>query len=131
MISIEKQLSVFLDNRPGTMARTCEALAKQQINLIALSIADTIDHAIVRMIVSDVKKAEQVLKQLHGAVQERDVLVIKLATDQPGVLAGITQKLAAAGINLEYAYCTSPSAAGTGRLVLRTNDIEATISALS
>jgi hypothetical protein len=131
MISIEKQLSVFLDNRPGTLARTCEALAKHQINLLALSIAETIDHAIVRLIVSDTKQAEQALKALHGTVQVRDVILVDLPSNQPGVLAGLAQKLTAAGVNIEYAYCTSPGANAAGRLVLRTSDVEATISALS
>jgi hypothetical protein len=131
MITIQKQLSFLLDNRPGTLARTCEALAKQRINLVALAIVETIDHAIVRLIVDDTAKAEQVLAQLPTTVQTRDVLVTDLPHDQPGVLAGIAQKLAAAGINIEYAYCTSPAAPGAGRLVLRTSDIEGTISALS
>ncbi len=129
MISIEKQLSVFLDNRPGTLARTCDALARGQINLVALSIVDTLDHAIVRLVVSDAKKAATILKE-HGTVQERDVVLLELP-NEPGVLAAIAKKLTAAGVNIEYAYCTSPTTPGSGRLVLRTNDIESTISALS
>ncbi len=130
MISIEQQLSVFLDNRPGTLARTCQALAKEGINILALSMSDTVDHIVVRLIASDTKKAGQVLKQLHTTVQERQVILMDMS-NQPGVLATVAQKLTEAGINIEYAYGTSVPGQAMGRLVLRTSDIEATISTLS
>ena len=128
MIAIQKQLSVFLDNRPGVLARTCQALAKDGINILALSISDTVDHAVVRLLVSDVPKAAAILQRLHHIVHERDVLLLDVP-NVPGSLAGIAEKLTAAGINIEYAYCTSASEA-TGTLVLRTSDLEATIDAL-
>ena len=130
MISIEQQLSVFLDNRPGTLSRTCQALAKEGINILALSMSDTVDHAVVRLIAGDTKKAGQVLKQLHTTVQERQVILMDMS-NQPGQLATVAQKLTEAGINIEYAYGTSVPGQAMGRLVLRTSDIEATISALS
>ncbi len=130
MISIEAQLAIFLDNRPGTLSRTCQALAKEGINILALSISDTVDHAVVRMVVSDAKKAAKVLELLHTTVQERDVIFMEVP-NKPGMLAQIAQKLAAAGINIEYAYCTGSTSQEIGNLVLRTNDIEATIDALS
>ena len=130
MLSVETQLSIYLDNRPGTLARTCQALSKEQINIVALSILDTVDHAVIRMVTSDVRKAVKVLQGLHATVQEREVIFMDLS-NKPGMLATIAQKLAEAGINLEYAYCTSPSSDQDGKLVLRTNDIEATIDVLS
>lgn len=130
MISIETQLSVFLDNRPGTLARTCQALAKEGINILALSISETVDHAVVRMVVSDAKKADQVLTKLHATVQGRDVILMSIP-NQPGVLATIAEKLAEAGVNIEYAYCTSSAGHAVGNMVLRTNDIEETVSILS
>lgn len=130
MISIETQLSVFLDNRPGTLARTCQALAKEGINIMALSISDTVDHAVVRLVVSDAKKAVKVLDALHATVHERDVVFMDVP-NKPGMLAKIAQKLAEAGINIEYAYCTSSADQEVGKLVLRTNNIEETIDALS
>ena len=130
MISIEKQVSIFLDNRPGTLARTCQALAKEGINIQALSISDTVDHAVVRMVVSDAKKAERVLQALHATVQERDVIFMDLP-NKPGTLAKIAEQLAAAGINIEYAYCTGSTSQEMGNMVLRTNDLEATIDTLS
>ena len=130
MIRIQPQLTLFLDNRPGTLARTCQALAQAKINILALSILDTMDHAILRMVVDKAKEAEAVLSQMHAMMQSRDVILMDLS-NQVGALAGVAERLAAAGINIEYAYCAAPTSQGGGVLVLRTNDLEATINALS
>lgn len=130
MISIQPQLSIFLDNRPGTMARACQALAKEGINILALSISDTVDHAVVRMVVSDVRKALDVLTKLHVTIHERQVVVMDVP-NRPGELARIAEQLAEAGINIEYAYCASSQGQATGTMVLRTNDLEGAIDALS
>ena len=129
-MKIEPQLAVFLDNRPGMLARTCEALSKANVNILALSILDTVDHAIVRMVVDKPKEAEAVLSKMHAMVQRRDVLVMDMP-NRVGALADLAERLTGAGINLEYAYCTASSAQGAGTVVLRTNDLEATINALS
>ena len=130
MIRIERQLAIFLENRPGMLARTCQALANANVNVLALSILDTVDHAIIRMLVDKPKEAEQVLAGLHAMVQCHDVVFMDVA-NQVGALAGIAERLAEAGINIEYAYCTTSLANNAGALVLRTNDLEATINALS
>ena len=130
MIRIEPQLAVFMENRPGLLAKVCGTLAESGINILALSIHDTVDHAIVRMVVDQPKEAEGVLSRMHAMVQRHDVVVMDVP-NQVGALATIAERLAEAGINLEYAYCTaSPNQQG-GALVLRTNDLEATINALS
>ena len=130
MIKISPQLAVFMDNRPGMLARTCQALAKANINILALSILDTVDHAIVRMVVDKEKEAEGVLAGMHALVQRHDVIVMDVP-NEVGALATIAEHLAEAGINLEYAYCTASTAHSAGAIVLRTNDLEATINALS
>ena len=130
MIKIDTQFAVFLDNRPGTLSRACQALAAAQINILALSVQDSVDHAVVRMIVDRPKEAEQVFARLPAAVQRRDVVFMDVP-NQVGAIAHIAERLAAAGINLEYAYCTASTAHSGGALVLRTNDLEATINALS
>ncbi len=130
MIKIEPQLAVFLDNRPGMLLRTCQALSAGNINIRALSILDTVDHAIVRMIVDKPKEAEQTLSRIHAVVQVRDVIVMELP-NKVGALAEVAERLATAGINMEYAYCTAAVPDSAGALILRTNDLEATINALS
>jgi hypothetical protein len=130
MIAIEPQFSVFLDNRPGTLARTCQALSKAGINIKALSISDTVDHAVVRFVVNDVPAAAKVFEQLHVLVQKRDVVVIDVP-NRPGEVARIAERLAEAGINIEYAYGTWDASQPASMFVLRTNNIEETIDVLS
>ena len=130
MIKIEPQLAVFLDNRPGMLLRMCQALAGGSINILALSILDTVDHAIVRMVVDKPREAEQVLAKLHAMVQRRDVIMMDVS-NEVGALARIAERLTQAGINLEYAYCTGATDQRGGALILRTNDLEATINVLS
>lgn len=130
MIRIEKQYAVFLENRPGALARISQALGKSRINILALSILDTVDHVVVRMVVDNTQEAEQVLRGLHAMVQVRDVVFMDVV-NEVGAIAGIAERLAEAGINIEYAYCTTSSSNSSGAIVLRTNDLEATINALS
>jgi hypothetical protein len=130
MIKIETQLAVFMENRPGMLARVAQALAKAGINILALSILDTVDHAIIRMVVDKTKDAERVLGELRAMVQAHEVVFMDVP-NTVGALAGIAERLAEAGINIEYAYCTTTPSQSAGALVLRTNDLEATINALS
>ena len=130
MMKIVTQLTLFLDNRPGVLARTCQALAMSQINVLAMSILDTVDHAVVRMVMDKTPEAERVLSGLQISVHTRDVVFMDV-DNKVGTLACISERLAAVGINIEYAYCTTSPSHSAGALVLRTSDLEATINALS
>ena len=130
MIKIAKQIAIFLDNRPGTLARLCQALSKAGVNILGLSILDAIDHAVVRLVVDKPEEAERVLTGLHAMSQSRDVVFMDV-DNRVGEMARIAEKLAEAGINIEYAYCTASPSHSAGAIILRTTDLEATISALS
>ncbi|NLF67856.1 MAG: ACT domain-containing protein [Candidatus Anammoximicrobium sp.] len=109
---IARQLSVFLENKPGVLAAVCKALGDHDINIRGVSVSDTVDHAVVRLIVSDPYKAVHVLGE-HGAlVVETDVLVVKLP-DHPGALAQVAAKFARGKINIEYAYGSSDDTEAT------------------
>ena len=129
-LRIEPQLAVFLENRPGMLLRICQAIAQAQINILALSVLDAVDHVIVRIVVDRPKEAEQVLAGLHAMFQRHDVIVMDVP-NTVGALARLAERLAASGINIEYAYCTASPTAQGGTIVLRTNDLEATINVLS
>ena len=73
---ITKQLAIFLDNRPGTLARLADALAEAEINIFAISTSDTIDHSVVRLVVSDYRKALHIFEERGALVVEDDVLVL-------------------------------------------------------
>ncbi len=117
------QLSVFLGNRPGALARVCAELAAAQINIHALATSDTIDHAVVRMVVSDPTKALMLLGERGVLALENDVLVIE-SNNEPGTLGGIAERLARAGINIEYAYLASAPRAAEGLMILRPSNVE-------
>ena len=115
------QLALFLDNKPGTLARVCDALSAAKINIYAISTSDTVDHSVVRMVVSDPRKALLLFEEHGTLVVETDVLLIE-GDNKPGSLAKICHKLAAAKINIEYAYCATPPDARKGLLILRVNN---------
>ena len=124
-LSIETatQLAVFLANRPGALARVCEAMAKAEINIHALATSDTVDHAVVRMVVSDPTKALMLLGEAGTLALETEVLMIE-TTSQTGVLAKIAERLAEAEVNIEYAYLAGGRAVEKGLMVLRPSDVE-------
>src|SRR5205807_9344165 len=96
------QLAVFLANRPGALARVCEALAKAEINIDALDTSDTVDHTVVRMVVIEPTKALMLLGEAGTLALETEVLMIE-SQSQPGVLAKIAERLTEAEVNIEYA----------------------------
>jgi hypothetical protein len=124
-VSIETatQLSVFLGNRPGALSRVCTELATAEINIHALAISDTIDHAVVRMVVSDPTKALMILGERGVLALENDVLMIE-SNNEPGVLASIADRLAKAEINIEYAYLATSPKSEQGLMILRPSNVE-------
>src|ERR1700726_3045273 len=124
-LSIESatQLAVFLANRPGALARVCEALAKAEINIHALATSDTVDHSVVRMVVRDPTKALMLLGEAGVLALESDVLMIE-AENEPGVLAKIAEQLSRAEVNIEYGYLAASPKAATGLIILRPSDVE-------
>ena len=117
-----KQLSLFLENKPGTLATVCRTLAGNRINISAISVADGVDHAVVRMVVDDAPKALHILGEHGVLVVERDVLLIT-CSNRPGELATIARKLAAQKVNIEYAYAATVPAAPAGALILRVDNL--------
>ena len=117
------QLAVFLANRPGALTRVCAALAQAGINIHALTTSDTVDHSVVRMVVSDPTKALMLLGEAGALALEADVLMIE-GENQPGVLERIAARLAEARVNIEYLYLASSPKAERGLLVLRPSDVE-------
>lgn len=129
-MQIALQLALFLDNKPGTFARVCEALSEAKINIYAISTSDTVDHSVVRMVVSDSRKALLLFEERGTLVVESEVLMIE-GDNKPGSLAKICDKLAAAKINIEYAYCATPPDARRGLLVLRVSNAKKALKVLN
>ena len=118
---IVEQLAVFLENKPGALALVCDALAAAQINIFGLSVSDTTDHAVVRMVVNNPRQAMGVF-EAHGAlVIGSDVLMIQ-NDNKPGSLSRIAYALSAKKINIDYGYLATMPTAKKGLLILRVTD---------
>jgi hypothetical protein len=118
------QLAISLVNRPGMLARICQALAEAQINIHALTVIEVWgENSTVRIVVSDAERATTALRQAGITAMETDVLMIE-ARNKPGALAAIAERLAAAGINIEYAYLSASEGADTSCMIVRPSDVE-------
>ena len=119
-----KQISVFLENRPGTLAEATDTLSKGGINLRALCVADTRDFGILRVIVDDQAKALAVLKEAGYATTVTEVLAA-IIPDDPGSLSKVLHALAEASISVEYTYAFLAEKVDNGAVVvLRVDDVE-------
>lgn len=115
------QLSVFLDNVPGTLCKAVSAISGAGINIRALSVADTRDFGIMRLIVADAEKAKEALDEYTAA--ETQVVAVRM-DDRTGALKEILKVLEKDGINIEYVYAFAASTPGSAYVVLRVNDTE-------
>ncbi len=129
-MQITKQLAIFLDNRPGMLARVADALAEAKINIYAITTSDTIDHSVIRMVVSDYRKALHVFEE-HGTLVVEDDVIMLEASNKAGELARIAHKLADANVNIEYIYCASSPKATKGPLILSVSDTKKALKVLN
>ena len=129
-MQITKQLAIFLDNRPGTLARLADALAKAKVNIYAISTSDTVDHSVIRLVVDDYRRALHLFEEHGTLVVDDDVLMIE-GDNKPGSLAKIAHKLSDAKVNIEYAYCATPPDAKKGLLILRVTDVKKALKVLN
>jgi hypothetical protein len=121
-VTVRRQITVSLENRVGRLAAVTAALAERGVNIEAISVADTIDQAVVRFVPSDPALTRSVLGEGRFHVLEADVLKIETA-DVPGRLAQVSLALADAKINIDYAYGGSTGANLAGTFVLKVSDI--------
>jgi hypothetical protein len=120
-MQITKQLAIFLDNRPGTLARLADALAEAGINIYAITTSDTVDHSVIRLVVSDYQRAMHLFEEHGTLVVEDDVLMVE-GSNKPGEMARIAHKLAEAKINIEYCYSATPAEAKKGLMIMRVSN---------
>ncbi len=122
-----KQISIFLENKPGTLKSMTEVLAENKINIRALSLADTKDFGIVRMLVDDVFEATNVLNEAHFITKLTPVLVFAIS-DETGGLDQLLERFEAAKINIEYMYAFAGKR--NAYMIFRVGDTKAAENAL-
>mgnify|MGYP001166931798 CR=1 FL=1 len=124
-----KQISVFLENKSGRLAKVTRILGDNRINIRALSIADTTDYGILRLIVSEPAKALSVLKAEGFTVRETEVIAVEVP-DQPGGLAGVLEEIQAKGVNIEYMYAFVGKSLENAIVIFRVEEIDQAIALL-
>lgn len=124
-----QQIAVFLENKSGRLAEITAVIAKENINIRALSVADTADFGILRLIVDNVEKAKATLKENGFTVGITNVLAVEVS-DQVGGLATVLKSIEAAGLNVEYMYAFVNKCVDNAVLIFRFEDMNQAIDAL-
>jgi len=120
---IAVQFSIFMVNKPGILAQVLGEFARAKINIIAITMMDSVEHGVMRVIFAAPKKARDVLTKLNMSYNETEVLCVDLA-NKSGALAAVAEKLAKNHINISYAYCTAGAKGGRTTGVLKVADVK-------
>src|ERR1700759_2112661 len=115
------QFSVFLVNKPGVLAQVTAALASEKVNLVAVTLVDSQEHGVLRMVAEKADQARDVLKKLNLPLTETEVLCVDLP-NRPGALADVATLLGKNHININYAYVTSGAAGGRTTGIFKVGD---------
>jgi hypothetical protein len=125
-----KQLSVFMENKPGHLRQVCADLAEAGINIVTLSLADTSEFGILRLIIREWEKARAVLQEAGHTVNATDVMAIEVQ-DRPGGMQSVLAIAETAGVGIDYMYAFTIKEADKALLVIRFDDLERAAAALS
>ncbi len=126
---ITMQFSIFMVNKPGVLAQVLGEFAQAKINIIAMTMMDSVEHGVMRIVFASPKKAKEVLAKLNMPHNETEVLCVTL-TNKSGALATVAEKLAKNHINISYAYCTAGAKGGRTTGVLKVADVKKAIRVL-
>ncbi len=124
-----EQLSIFLENKSGRLSKALDAITSVNVNIRALSLADTSEFGILRLIVDDLDKAKNAIESAGFTVKKTDVIAIQVP-DKPGGLANILNVLSAQSINIEYMYAFVEKASQDAVVIFRIEKINDAIEAL-
>jgi hypothetical protein len=126
---ITTQFSIFMVNKPGVLAQVLSEFARAKINVIAMTMMDSVEHGVMRVVFASSKKAHEVLTKLNMPHNETEVLCVTL-DNKSGALATIAEKLAKNHINISYAYCTAGAKGGRTTGVLKVTDVKKAMKVL-
>jgi len=126
---LAKQISVFLENKSGRLAEVTSILYENNINIRALSLADTTDFGVLRLIASDSEKAQETLKTNGFTVSVLEVVFVEVA-DQPGGLHKILSFLQEGSINVEYMYAFSQQTGNNAMIIFKFDDADRAVALL-
>ena len=124
-----KQITAWIDSKPGELGRITAALGKAKVNISAITCWNTGNESPVHLLVSSPAKAKRALQELGVRVTEEEVLRVTLP-DKPGVLGEVGTRLGAENINIEYSYASIPTGAKKADLILSVSDVVGAAKAL-
>ena len=124
-----RQLSVFLENRPGRLSALCRTLADAGVNLSTLTLAETGEFGLLRLITPDADKAKAVAEKAGYAVTMTEVVALQVP-DRPGGLASVLKVLETANISVEYMYAFAMRTGGDAVMIFRFDDMDRAIAVL-
>ena len=120
---VAPQFSVFMVNKPGVLALVLSEFAAAKVNITAITMMDSAEHGVMRVVFEDPQEARDVLDGLNMPYNETEVLCVNLA-NKSGALATVAEKLAKGHINISYAYCTAGAKGGRTTGVLKVSDVK-------
>ncbi len=120
---IATQFSIFMVNKPGVLAQVLGRFADAKVNIIAMTMVDSAEHGVMRVVFTAQKKAEAILSNLNMPYDKTEVLCVNLA-NRAGAFAAVAEKLAKEHINISYAYCTAGAKGGRTTGVLKVADVK-------
>ena len=123
------QFSIFLVNKPGILSRVCNALADRKINVAALTLMDSVEHGVFRLVAEDVPKTRLVLASLNLPTTETEVLVAEMP-NRPGAMADLCARLNGEHVSIKYAYVTSGAAGGRTLGIFKVDNIKKALKIL-
>lgn len=126
---LDTQFSIFMVNKPGVLAQLLNELADGKVNIVAMTMMDSVEHGVMRLVGSGTAKIREVLKKLNMQFSETQVLCVNLP-NRAGAFADVTNKLSKAHINISYAYCTAGARGGRTTGVLKVADVKKAIKIL-
>ena len=126
---VTPQFSIFMVNKPGVLAQVLGEFAQAKINIIAMTMMDSVEHGVMRVVFAGPERARKVLAKLNMPYNETEVLCVSL-TNKSGALAVVVEKLAKNHINIAYAYCTAGAKGGRTTGVLKVADVKKAIRIL-
>jgi len=126
---LETQFSIFMVNKPGVLAQLLNVLAQEKVNIVAMTMMDSMEHGVMRLVGAKTENIRQTLQRLNLQFSETQVLCINLP-NHAGAFADVTNKLAVSHINISYAYCTAGARGGRTTAVLKVADVKKAMKVL-
>jgi len=124
------EVTAYLENKPGRLAKICSALAHEKLDIRALSVMDSADRSVLRFVTDDQEPTKRVLNSLGVEFTTADVLAVTM-DNRPGALARLLERLAEEHINIEYAYASSSTAPGKSLGIFHTSNSKRALQVLS